>query len=178
MSGHGFGMHVFLDFEASSLNKRSYPIEVGWVGEDGDGEAHLIRPAPDWIDWDVSAEAVHGISRAQLIAEGEPHEAVCARLIELFDGNLVHASAPSWDGHWLSVLLRAAGKPRHLLRLTDTEVAFVEAARERLGLHADAIQVAELVVQARAAVEATPATHRALPDARREWRIWREIRRT
>ena len=26
-------MLVFLDFEASSLGKRSYPIEVGWVFE-------------------------------------------------------------------------------------------------------------------------------------------------
>ena len=39
-------MLVFLDFEASSLGKRSYPIEVGWVFEDGRSEAHLIRPAP------------------------------------------------------------------------------------------------------------------------------------
>ncbi|MDB5540611.1 MAG: transcriptional regulator [Devosia sp.] len=169
-------MRVFLDFEASSLNKRSYPIEVGWVGEDGEGEAHLIRPAADWTDWDEAAEAVHGISRAQLMAEGEPHEAVCARLITLFDGNEVHASAPSWDGHWLSILLRAAGKPRHLLRLIDTEVAFVAAARERLGQGAEAAEIVDLVTRARAAVDAMPVAHRALEDARREWRVWREIR--
>lgn len=34
-------MLVFLDFEASSLGKRSYPIEVAWVVEDGRSEAHL-----------------------------------------------------------------------------------------------------------------------------------------
>ena len=47
-------MRVFLDFEASSLSKDSYPIEVGWAGEDGSTEAHLIRPAPDWTDWDAA----------------------------------------------------------------------------------------------------------------------------
>ena len=39
-------MLVFLDFEASSLAKRGYPIEVAWVFEDGRAESHLIRPAP------------------------------------------------------------------------------------------------------------------------------------
>ena len=38
-------MIVFLDFEASSLSDDSYPIEVGWAGEDGSTEQHLIRPA-------------------------------------------------------------------------------------------------------------------------------------
>jgi|GEM_PF-6618298 len=77
-------MFVFLDFEASSLSKQSHPVEVGWVGEDGAGESHLIR-------------------------------------------------------------------------LRDTEVAFAAAAA------------------ARATVAATPAGHRALGDARREWAVWRAI---
>ncbi|WP_171905933.1 hypothetical protein [Sphingobium phenoxybenzoativorans] len=55
-------MLVFLDFEASSLAKRSYPIEVGWVFEDGSSAAYLIRPAPDWTDWDAGAAAIHGIA--------------------------------------------------------------------------------------------------------------------
>lgn len=45
-------MVVFLDFEASSLAKLSYPIEVAWVFEDGASETHLIQPAPQWTDWD------------------------------------------------------------------------------------------------------------------------------
>lgn len=50
-------MLVFLDFEASSLSKQSYPIEVAWVFEDGRSEEYLIRPAPIWTDWDSAAEA-------------------------------------------------------------------------------------------------------------------------
>lgn len=55
--GRWFRMLAFLDFEASSLAERSYPIEVGWVFEDGAGEAHLIRSAPEWTDWTIAAEA-------------------------------------------------------------------------------------------------------------------------
>lgn len=161
--------YIFLDFEASSLSKQSYPIEVGWVGEDGSGEAHLIRPAPGWTEWDDRAAAVHGITRDQLARDGEAHDAVCARLLALFEGNDVLASAPSWDGHWLSMLLRAAGHPRHLVRLQDTEVAFTAAATIRAG------DVAATIAAARARVEAAPAGHRALADAGREWSIWRAI---
>lgn len=161
--------YIFLDFEASSLSKQSYPIEVGWVGETGRGEAHLIRPAPGWTEWDEAAAAVHGISRAELERDGEPHALVCSRLLTIFEGNDVLASAPSWDGHWLSMLLRAAGHPRHLVRLQDTEVAFSAAAEARGG------EGAAIIAAARAKVEATPAGHRALGDARREWSIWRTI---
>jgi hypothetical protein len=162
-------MFVFLDFEASSLSKQSYPIEVGWVGEDGTGESHLIRPAPGWTEWDERAAAIHGIGREQLQRDGEPHEQVCTRLLALFEGNSVLASAPSWDGHWLSMLLRAAGQPRHLVRLRDTDEAFVAAAAAKGG------DVAARIAAARARIDATPPRHRALGDAHREWAIWRAI---
>ena len=88
-------MLVFLDFEASSLGKRSYPIEVGWVFEDGRSEAHLIRPAPEWTDWDAQAEAVHHIPRDLLLREGAPHDVVAQRMIEALEGHDLLASAPS-----------------------------------------------------------------------------------
>ncbi len=100
-------MLVFLDFEASSLGKRSYPIEVGWVFEDGRSEAHLIRPAPEWTDWDAQAEAVQHIPRDLLLREGAPHDVVAQRMIEALEGHDLLASAPSWDGKWLSALLRS-----------------------------------------------------------------------
>lgn len=168
--------YLFLDFEASSLSKRSYPIEVGWVHEDGAGESHLIRPAPAWTEWDEAAAAVHGIRRASLEREGEAVESVCGRLIELAASHLLLASAPSWDGHWLSMLLRAAGQPRHLVRLRDSEEAFAAAAREQLGAAATEDAVASCIAAARATVEGMPVDHRALSDARREWLVWRAIR--
>src|SRR3954468_14016650 len=79
-------MIVFLDFEASSLSKHSYPIEVGWVFADGREEAHLIRPAPGWVDWDPRAQAIHGIERAALERDGTPHDQVARRMIEILSG--------------------------------------------------------------------------------------------
>src|SRR5882757_8109047 len=152
----GTGMKIFLDFEASSLSKQSYPIELGWVGEDGEGAAWLIRPAPGWTEWDADAAKVHGISRETLARDGVDHTEVCARLIALAQGRVLYASAPSWDGHWLSMLLRAAGQPRHLLRLRDSDEAFVEAARDRWP---DA-DPAPIVKAAKAKAELMPPTHR------------------
>lgn len=174
-------MHVFLDFEASSLADAGYPIEVGWVGEDGCGEAHLIRPAPDWTDWDPSAEAIHRLTRNQLLAEGEPHELVARRTLEALAPHEVFVSAPSWDGKWMSVLLRSAGLPRHALRLKDADQAHYDAVAEILGgrvAPADVPGLAHgLLKAARRRVEVGPPRHRALADAQAELDIWREVRR-
>lgn len=171
-------MRVFLDFEASSLSKKnSYPIEVGWVFEDGREMEYLIRPAPAWVEWDEAAEAVHGISRETLLRDGTPHDVVCDRLVAALNDDQIYASSPSWDGHWLSMLLRGAGLPRHLLRLRDSEEAFAEAVRARLGADVPPETVADEIARAQAAVGSEPATHRALADARREYRIWLELSR-
>ena len=174
-------MRVFLDFEASSLGKDSYPIEVGWAGEDGWTEAHLIRPAPGWTDWDATAEAVHKITLEQLLAEGEPHDAVARRVLEALAPHEVFVSAPSWDGKWMSVLLRAAKLPRHALRLRDSEEAFRNAVNESLrGRRPDAelrdLKLA-LIAEARRHATANGVSHRALADARQELETWREVGR-
>lgn len=169
-------MRVFLDFEASSLSKKnSYPIEVGWVFEDGRETAYLIKPAPEWSEWDEASEALHGISRKTLLRDGTPHDVVCDRLVAALKEHDIFASSASWDGHWLSMLLRGGGLPRHLLRLRDTEEAFAEQVRKRLGPEADPAAIAEAIAQARAAIATEPASHRALADARREQRIWLEL---
>jgi hypothetical protein len=165
-------MRVFLDFEASSLGDDSYPIEVGWVFEDGAEEEHLIRPAPRWTDWDAAAEAMHGLSREKLRAEGEPHERVARRVLDALSSHTVYVSAPSWDGKWLSVLLRAAGLPRHAMRFRDSDEAMIEAARAG-GL--DDAAAIDLVESMRRAAAARPVRHHALDDARQERDLWLEI---
>jgi hypothetical protein len=173
-------MRVFVDFEASSLADRSYPIEIGWVFEDGAAESGLIRPAPAWTDWDAGAEALHHISRADLERRGAPHQEVARRVLELLGPHAAYASAPSWDGKWLSVLLRAADLPRHAMRLKDSEEAHAEAAAQALAASAgpDALPdaVALAIGRARAAVRRTPA-HRALADAEQERVLWLEVGR-
>ena len=174
-------MRVFLDFEASSLSDDGYPIEVGWVFEDGRAESHLIKPAAQWVDWDPSAEALHGISRATLEADGVPHDVVAHRLLDTLSDHVVYASAPSWDGKWLSVLFRAAGIPRHAMRLKDSGEAYAEAAVEVLSATVPPAKVntlaAEIVGRALATAGGGPVKHRALADAEQERKIWLEVRR-
>lgn len=173
-------MRAFLDFEASSLADESYPIEVGWAWEDGRTETHLIRPAPDWTDWDPAAERIHGISRDMLSTEGEPHDVVAHRVLEALGEDQAFASAPSWDGKWLSVLLRSAGLPRHAMRLHDTDDACLDVVSEVLGASTSADDIAVLAPhfaeQARRALRGPPV-HRALPDAEAERAVWLEVRR-
>jgi hypothetical protein len=173
---------AFLDFEASSLGKHGYPIEIAWVFATGEEESYLIRPAPTWTDWDARAEAVHGIPRSRLIAEGVPVEDVAKRMMSALTGAVLYATAPSWDGKWLSKLLRGAGLPRHALRLQDTDTAQRRAMREALqaGNVSPDLQkeiMRDILAQAqRKDDELGPAEHRALADARREQRLWLDIR--
>lgn len=174
---------AFLDFEASSLGRQGYPIEVAWVFASGEEESYLIRPAASWTDWDAKAGRIHGISREQLRTEGAPIEDVAQRMVSVLTGRNLYATAPSWDGKWLSKLLRAAGLPRHALRLEDTEMAHRRIMRDVFrgaqvpeDLHRAFMQ--EILVQAqRVDDDRGPAAHRALADAQREQRLWLDIRR-
>jgi hypothetical protein len=169
-------MLVFLDFEASSLSKQSYPIEVAWVFEDGRSESHLIRPAPSWDDWDAAAEAVHRIARAELLEHGDDHATVARRMVDQLSGHDLLASAPSWDGKWLSVLLRAAKLPRHSLRLRDSDDAHRERAHailsRTLSNNALASAVADVLEQSEPRRAGEPPAHRALADAAEEHARW------
>jgi len=166
-------MRVFLDFEASSLRKNGFPVEVGWVFEDGASEGHLIRPAPGWTDWDPSAEAIHGLTRERLEREGTPHDAVARRMVEALAAHDLYASAPSWDGKWLSLLLRASGFPRHTLRLRDTEIAQQESIAAILRPGAAEV-AARIMAEVRGEGAARPVAHRAVDDAEEERRRWLE----
>jgi len=172
-------MLAFLDFEASSLAKRGYPIEVAWVFEDGAAESYMIRPAPGWEDWDAEAEAIHGIDRELLLRDGIAHNIVARHMVDVLAGHDLVASAPSWDGKWLSALLRAAAFPRHTLRLRDSDEAFRECAETVLRPAADADRLAGLVAEVIAQTEREPgraAAHRALPDAQEERARWLAVR--
>ena len=174
---------AFLDFEASSLGKQGYPIEVAWVLSSGEEESHLIRPDPTWTDWDLKAETVHGLSRDRLQVEGAPVADVAQRMISALTGYELYATAPSWDGKWLSRLLRTAGLPRHALRLQDTEAVHRQTMHEvLLGLSVPADLhdglMKKVLSQAERRDDALgPAEHRALADARREQRLWLDILR-
>lgn len=172
---------VFLDFEASSLGKESYPIEVGWIFASGGEESHLIKPAPSWTDWSVESEATHHLTRERLMTQGTPHDVVAKHMLDVLSGHALFATAPSWDGQWLSRLLRGAGLPRHALRLQDTDVAHLDAITQILrgsGVPENdlSVRAKEILAEARLRDEEQGRPdHRALADAKRELRVWREV---
>lgn len=168
-------MIVFLDFEASSLNKKSFPIEVAWVFEDGRSQSYLIRPAADWTDWSPDAEKIHGIAKDLLLAEGVAAEVVGKEMLQSLSAHDLYASSPSWDGKWLSVLLRAAGLPRHALRLKKSDDAFADAIRTTHGQLSEA-EIASLVARVIETTEPASSAHRALSDARLELDRWNMAR--
>ncbi len=78
-----------LDIEASGFGRGSYPIEVGFVDAQGGAFCSLIRPEPDWLHWDASAEALHGISREALQRHGRPPAWVADQLNQRLAGQVV-----------------------------------------------------------------------------------------
>lgn len=95
---------IIIDIEASGFGKGSYPIEIGYFMPDGSAFCTLIRPEQGWTHWDSSAEAVHGIARAQLASHGKPAIDVCLALNRSLRGQRIYCDAWSYDFVWLSVL--------------------------------------------------------------------------
>lgn len=59
-----------IDFEASGLSKKSYPIEAGITN----GAVHytaLIKPMSHWRYWEAEAEKVHNIAHDEIMKNGE-----------------------------------------------------------------------------------------------------------
>jgi hypothetical protein len=112
------------------------------------------------------------------VRDGVDHAEVAQRMVSALDGHDLLASAPSWDGKWLSTLLRAAGLPRHRLRLRASGDARREAARQILAPMLTGWALKAAVDQIIAAAAPTPfgeRAHRALADAREEHLLWAQI---
>jgi len=147
-----------IDFEASCLPRhgRSFPIEVGISADGFTARAWLIRPHDDWAGWTWSdeAEALHGITRAQLDREGLPAAVVLAELTAAVGGGAVLADSVL-DAYWLETLAAAAG------RSSPFRIDHVRGIIDALGAGPEAI------IRAKAVADATTLTrHRAGEDAR------------
>ena len=110
-----------LDFEASGSGPRGYPIEVA-IADVATGEIRewLIAPTPAWLEtgiWEAEAEAVHGLTLAEIIAQGRAVNDVAAELTAHTRGATVLSDAPTYDTKWLCDLYRATGaEPPFVLR--------------------------------------------------------------
>jgi hypothetical protein len=123
-----------IDLEASGFGRDSYPIEVGFVLEDGRTGCTLIRPEPGWTHWDGAAERVHGITQAVLLDRGRSVAEVARWLNDHLRGRTVYTDAWAHDYPWLARIFDAAGVvPRfrvgHLRTLLDDEQALAWHSR-------------------------------------------------
>ena len=101
---------LFIDFEASSLNSNSYPIEVAWSLEDGSIESHLINPyaIKEWRDWDPVAQSIHGLSKQRLWQEGKDPKWLAQRMNEVLADKVLLTNAYEFDLDWCETLFKAA----------------------------------------------------------------------
>ena len=152
-----------LDFEASSLAMESYPIEVGIAvgprdGGDPDSWSSLIRPTATWVsegEWDLDAQAVHGISKEQLGGGLSPRRVMEELNARLPEGSVVLCDGGAYDPMWLRKLA-AAARIQAAFQLWDLRAAFV-LDRRRLD-------------RCTAALAGDRAEHRAGGDSLRLWR--------
>ena len=149
-----------IDFEASSLDHDSYPIEAGialWSapGQPVRGWSALIRPHGEWSrlgHWSPASAKIHGINGADLHAQGLPPAQLAATLNQILaPAGIAWCDGGPYDAHWCGALFKAArAAPAFVLgdwgRL---------AARLGAGPHA----------RARAFLDQAPPRHRARPDA-------------
>ncbi|MBD0276332.1 MAG: transcriptional regulator, partial [Acetobacteraceae bacterium] len=163
-----------------SLGSGSRPIEIAWVDEDGRGESHLIKPAPNWRDWSVASQRVHGISQEMLEREGVAHARVARRAAAVLAGAAVFADQPSFDGYWLRMLLEAAGI-RDEIPVLDVTLAYGQACSaiwDQHDVEGSLARARRIVAEAEEAEAMRQRVrHRALPDAEGLWWRWREVRR-
>ncbi|RPF71115.1 3'-5' exonuclease family protein [Aurantiacibacter spongiae] len=106
-----------IDFEASSLDDGTYPIEVGvarWVSPDRAIESwsSLISPPSAWTrhgSWSTRSAGIHGISREELAQGLSPQEAM-RQLNEILGTSVAYCDGGGLDRHWLAMLQHAAGR--------------------------------------------------------------------
>ena len=190
-------MIYFVDFEASSLMKGSFPIEIAWVDQDGQIESYLIRPTDEWMglndgrpDWSAESERVHGIPLETLLAEGVDAAWVAGRAEAALGrlGSMAFSDSPPSDVYWLEMLLRA-GNVRRSVPLADIYSLYGWACRPLrdflpLG-DGPGLEIAEARIRSAAAciigrAEEAEARrprvrHRAFPDAQSLQRTWRAV---
>lgn len=117
MAGEHLPWPLFtIDFEASSLDDGSYPIEIGvcrWAAPDRsiEGWSSLIRPIQSWVDhgsWSSASACVHRIPRQDLSLGMTPTDVIAA-LNAIVGDAAAFCDGGAYDFHWARMLARASG---------------------------------------------------------------------
>ena len=159
-------MPTIIDVESSGLGPESYPIEIGVSLSSGVRYCSLIHPAPSWISWDTTAEAIHGISRRELLSHGSPIGDVARELNRLLENQTAYTDGWVVDQRWITQLFYEASIPKKFFVsaleniLSEGQMAIWHETKNRvtreLGLKrhrasADALIVQETYIRTRRA---------------------------
>jgi DNA polymerase III epsilon subunit-like protein len=164
---------VFYDCEASSLD--GFVIEVGWAyAQPDDGQiisaSHLVRPLAEWqiaTVWDENAEALHGISLAELSTQGIPLRDIANGMNRELAGRELYSDS-AFDGAWLSQIFEGAGiEPSFLVRQTSADTLLEKTVTDRKFDRSRYRKAADEAEQNR--------RHRAEADARMWAQLWQMI---
>jgi hypothetical protein len=137
----------------------------------------LIAPTSAWLEtgaWQAEAEAIHGLSRAEIIAHGRSVADVARELTAHTQGAQVLSDAPSFDTKWLCDLYRATGAEPPFVLHDFHQFAWREAVRRFILRRPD---IAIVKAEAEAYL-LFPKQHRAGPDAQRNAEIIQQGSRT
>ena len=154
----------FLDFEASSLDDDSWPIEIGiaWI-ESGLVlcESKLIRPDPDWNKdaWSEASADIHGLSLDVLAVDGAKAQDV-ATWFKARNRGIAISDNPEFERRWLIRLL-ATAPPFPAVQILDFD-SYVRMTLPNAGA----------VARVYDTLKQEPTPHRAGPDAARLARAW------
>ncbi len=150
-----------LDFEASSLDRRSYPIEIGicrWSAPDAPLRvwSSLIHPHASWKAfgyWSESAQRIHGITTDDLVAERRSPSLIVRSIHLLVGGHACFCDGGRYDQVWARKLNNVADLQLRL-RLGNWHLLMSELAPEGYKAAAEWL-------------DNNRAPHRAGPDAER-----------
>ncbi len=110
-----------IDFEASSLSKNSFPIEVAWGRCRNTVKVYLLNPSlmEGWDDWDIRSEQIHRIKKKELLLNGTNPSIVAKKMIGELAGQDVYSDEPTFDNMWKNRLLYDSGYDTRLIRIKD-----------------------------------------------------------
>lgn len=126
-----------LDFEASSLSDGSYPITAGLV-VNGEVNFWIIKPQPDWIDWSLASQAIHGIKRSYLMEYGVSALQVADEMQSLLRNSpIVYSDNPYWEARWLRCLGNFHCDTRDIRELlpSSSHAHFSSCMEQQFALH-------------------------------------------
>jgi hypothetical protein len=171
---------IFLDFEASGM--MGFPIEVGFAVVDADrairSDSRIIRN-DEWLDdfsqWDPNAEAIHGITRSNIMEFGIS-PAATVDWLEAAIGGLIACVDSHYDKLWMSALVaEARGRDAKVnFGLADITAAFEGVEIDELRYDRLAQQVSDPIRYGREFARRAgqcdklglrPKVHRAAADA-------------